>query len=320
MLLAVAGTVCLVMVVVTSVRAARGRLRYESWHLLHLYAYLGVGLALPHQLWTGQEFLASPARPPSSGGPLWAAAAGSVLGLAGRAAAVAQSRHRLRVTSVVPRATVSCRCTSSGRDLDRLPYGPVSSSPGASSTGPGWTRAHPYSLSAAPDGRSLRITVKDLGDGSRALRPAAAGHPRAGRGPVRPAHRAGAHGRRIALIGAGVGITPLRALAEELDYAPGDAVLLHRFTGRPLFDGEFAVLARERGLEVVAAAGAPAGRRLLARGRRRRGRRPHRPTGCPTSPSATSTSADRSRGPPTSASASGGRPPTEHVHVETFGW
>ena len=57
-LLAVAGTVCLIMVVATSIRAARRRLRYESWHLLHLYAYLGVGLALPHQLWTGQEFLA----------------------------------------------------------------------------------------------------------------------------------------------------------------------------------------------------------------------------------------------------------------------
>ncbi|WP_433035468.1 ferric reductase-like transmembrane domain-containing protein [Actinomycetospora sp. CA-053990] len=47
MLLAVAGTACLVMVVVTSVKAARARLRYESRHLLHLYAYLGVGLALP---------------------------------------------------------------------------------------------------------------------------------------------------------------------------------------------------------------------------------------------------------------------------------
>jgi len=50
MLPATAGTLALVMVVVTSVRAARARLRYESWHLLHLYAYLGVGLALPHQL------------------------------------------------------------------------------------------------------------------------------------------------------------------------------------------------------------------------------------------------------------------------------
>jgi DMSO/TMAO reductase YedYZ heme-binding membrane subunit len=59
MLLALAGTACLVMLVVTSIRAARARLRYESWHLLHLYAYLGVGLALPHQLWTGQELLTS---------------------------------------------------------------------------------------------------------------------------------------------------------------------------------------------------------------------------------------------------------------------
>src|SRR5690349_21036054 len=56
MLLATAGTAALVMVVVTSLRAARRRLRYESWHLLHLYAYLGVGLALPHQLWTGTDF------------------------------------------------------------------------------------------------------------------------------------------------------------------------------------------------------------------------------------------------------------------------
>ncbi|WP_347405358.1 ferric reductase-like transmembrane domain-containing protein [Micromonospora sp. WMMD980] len=60
MLLATAALALLVLVVVTSVRAARRRLRYESWHLLHLYAYLGVALALPHQLWTGADFLASP--------------------------------------------------------------------------------------------------------------------------------------------------------------------------------------------------------------------------------------------------------------------
>ena len=67
MLLALAGTVALVMVVVTSVREARRRLRYESWHLLHLYAYLGAGLALPHQLWTGADFTANAPRPSSGG-------------------------------------------------------------------------------------------------------------------------------------------------------------------------------------------------------------------------------------------------------------
>jgi len=38
MLLATAGTALLIMVVVTSLRRARRRIRYESWHLLHLYA------------------------------------------------------------------------------------------------------------------------------------------------------------------------------------------------------------------------------------------------------------------------------------------
>lgn len=70
MLLALAGTVALVMVVVTSVRRARARLRYESWHLLHLYAYLGVGLALPHQLWTGADFLGRPGATCSGGGSM----------------------------------------------------------------------------------------------------------------------------------------------------------------------------------------------------------------------------------------------------------
>jgi DMSO/TMAO reductase YedYZ heme-binding membrane subunit len=56
MLLATAGTGLLILVVVTSIRRARQWLRYESWHLLHLYGYLGVGLAIPHMLWTGADF------------------------------------------------------------------------------------------------------------------------------------------------------------------------------------------------------------------------------------------------------------------------
>ena len=68
MLLAVAGTVALTMVVVTSIRRARARLRYETWHLLHLYAYLGVGLALRTSC--GRDRTSSGTSPePCSGGP-----------------------------------------------------------------------------------------------------------------------------------------------------------------------------------------------------------------------------------------------------------
>jgi len=250
MLLAVGGTVALVMVVVTSVRAARRRLRYESWHLLHLYGYLGAGLALPHQLWTGQEFLTRPGATVFWWG-LWAVAVGAVLVWRVALPLWRSTRHRLRVTSVVreERGVVSVFMT--GRHLDRLAAEAGQFFTWRFLTGPGWTRGHPYSLSAAPDGRSLRITVKELGDDSRALRHVRPGTRVLVEGPFGRLSPRARTQRRVALIGAGVGITPLRALAEGLHYAPGDAVLLYRFNGRPLFAQEISVLAQERGLQVI---------------------------------------------------------------------
>jgi predicted ferric reductase len=248
MLLAVAGTVCLVMVVVTSVKAARRRLRYESWHLMHLYAYLGVGLALPHQLWTGQDFTASTART-VFWWALWAAAAGAVLVWRVALPLVRTARAGIRVASVVTEDddVLSVLMTT------RRPL-PVEAGQFLTLRfldGRGWTRAHPYSLSAAPDGRHLRITVQVVGDGSAALRQVRPGTRVLAEGPY---GRLSARARtrpKVALIGAGLGITPLRALAEALDYAPGEAVLLHRHTGRPLFQHELEALAATRGLQVL---------------------------------------------------------------------
>lgn len=250
MLLAVAGTVCLVMVVFTSVKAARRRLRYESWHLLHLYAYLGVGLALPHQLWTGQQFTASTART-VFWWSAWALAAVAVLvWRIGRPVAI-NLRHRLRVYSVVDEGDGLWSVRVTGHRLDRLSVEAGQFFTWRFGNGPGWTRANPYSLSAAPDGRSLRVTVQGIGDGSRAAR------------LLRPGARAlveGPHGRlsartrtrrKVALIGAGVGVTPLRALAEGLDYERGEAAYLERFTREPLFADEIDALTRERGLQVL---------------------------------------------------------------------
>ena len=255
MLLAVAGTACLVMVVGTSVRAARRRLRYESWHLLHLYAYLGVGLALPHQLWTGEQFTVSTART-VFWWTAWALAVVPVLvWRLGRPIAL-NLRHQLRVTSVRPEGEGVWSVYLTGRRLDRLAaeagqffswrfYGRT-----------GWTRANPYSLSAAPDGRSLRITVKDSGDGSRTTRLLRPGTRALVEGPYGRLSARSRSRRRVALIGAGVGITPLRALAEGLDYVPGEAIFVERFTGEPLFAREIDALARERGLQVLRLPGA----------------------------------------------------------------
>ena len=250
MLLAAAGTGCLLLVVATSVQAARRRLRYESWHLLHLYAYLGVGLALPHQLWTGQEFLASTART-VFWWTLWAAATGAVLVCRIGVPVVRNARHRLRVAAVVPEAPGVVSVHVTGRALHRLPAEPGQFLLWRFLDGPGWTRAHPWSLSAAPDGRTLRITVQEAGDGGARLKHLRPGTRVLVEGPF---GRLGPRSRtapKVALIGAGVGVAPLRALAEGLAYAPGDAVLLYRSSRPPLFTAEFDDLARRRGLRLL---------------------------------------------------------------------
>nr|WP_208406654.1 ferredoxin reductase family protein [Amycolatopsis granulosa] len=250
MLLALAGTVALVMVVVTSIRAARRRLRYESWHLLHLYAYLGVGLALPHQLWTGQEFTASTART-VFWWTTWAAAAAAVLVWRVGVPVTRNLRHRLRVTSVVGEGDGVYSVYLTGRHLDRLPAEAGQFFGWRFLRRDGWTRGNPYSLSAAPDRHSLRITVRATGDNSAQIAALRPGTPALFEGPFGRLTGRARQSRKVALIGAGVGITPLRALAEGLDYAPGEAVVLHRFRERPLFDREFRVLAAERGLRLV---------------------------------------------------------------------
>jgi predicted ferric reductase len=250
MLLALGGSLALVMVVVTSVKAARRRLRYESWHLMHLYAYLGVGLALPHQLWTGQQFTSSPAKT-IFWWTSWALAAAAVLGWRVALPVAINLRHRLTVTAVRDEGDGIWSVYVTGRHLDRLRVEAGQFFSWRFLSGPGWSRAHPYSLSAAPDGQTLRITVQGVGDGSGATR------------GLRPGTRVlveGPYGRlsprartrpKVAFLSAGVGSTPLRALAEGLDYAPGDAIYLERFTDEPLFAAELDRLATERGLEVL---------------------------------------------------------------------
>jgi len=255
MLLAVAGTVCLVLVVVTSIRAARRRLRYESWHLLHLYAYLGVGLALPHQLWTGAQFLTRPAAT-VFWWTAWAVAAGSVLVWRVGVPVVRNVRHGLRVDAVVPEAPGVLSVWVSGRRLDLLRAEAGQFLMWRFLGRRGWTRANPYSLSAAPDGRRLRITVEVVGDGSAALGALGPGTRVLVEGPFgRLSERARTHGK-VALVGAGVGVVPLRALAEGLAYAPGEAVLLHRYRDEPLFRREMESLAASRGLRIVGLPGA----------------------------------------------------------------
>lgn len=252
MLLATAATVALIIVVVTSIRAARRRLRYESWHLLHLYAYLGVGLALPHQLWTGTDFVGSPVSR-AYWWTLYGVAAGTVLVYRLGLPAWRSLRHRLEVSAVVPEGPGLTSVYLRGRRLDTLPVRAGQFFQWRFLDGPGWSRAHPYSLSAPPGAELLRITVKNLGDGSARVAGLRPGTRVLIEGPYGRLTGERYDGGPVTMLACGIGVTPLLALLWDLPYRDGEATLIYRArTAEDLaFRNELDWLAVHRGVRVI---------------------------------------------------------------------
>jgi predicted ferric reductase len=163
MITATIGTALLIAVVVSSVVIARRRLRYESWHAVHLAAYAGIALAWFHQIPTGNE-LAYDHLAADYWRALYIATLALIVGFRVLAPLMQSFRHRLRVAEVVHEGPGVVSVHVTGRALDGLNARAGQFFLWRFLDRKRWWSSHPFSLSAAPDGRSLRITVKSLGD------------------------------------------------------------------------------------------------------------------------------------------------------------
>ncbi|HEY5554909.1 MAG TPA: ferredoxin reductase family protein [Cellulomonas sp.] len=229
MLIATAGTLMIWFVVATSIRVARRKLRYESWHLLHLYAYLGIALALPHQLWTGTDFI----------GHRWATlywwtlyafALFSVLVFRIGRPALLSLRHSLRVAAVVHEGPGIVTLHLTGQHLHHMRVAAGQFFVWRFLSGPGWSRGHPFSLSGAPTTAGLRLTIGTRGDDGERI------------ATLKPGTRVlieGPYGRmtadvrtrpRVAVFASGLGIAPLMSLLHEHIPTEGPATLVYRMS------------------------------------------------------------------------------------------
>lgn len=239
-------------VVVPSLARVRHRARYESWHLYHLYAYAGVFAALPHQLWTGADFVASPwARAYWWG--LWGIAAASVVVWRIWVPLWRSARHGLRVEAVRREGARGVSVRLGGRDLARLHARAGQFFVWRFLGEPGWSAGHPFSLSAPPTDTRLQITARVVGDGTRRLTRLRAGDRVLVEGPYGVMTGEERQGRRLLMAGAGAGVAPLVALLRELRYSPGEATLLVRDSSAAdmLLREDIARLVERRGVRAV---------------------------------------------------------------------
>ncbi len=232
---------------IVSMRAARRRLRYETWYYLHLYTYLAIALAFSHQFADGTTFLSNLAAR-----FWWSAMYLTVAVLIAwyRLAVplLSFARHGFHVIGVKQEGPGVVSVYIGGDRLDELGAEPGQFFRWRFLTRSMWWSSHPYSLSAAPGQDVLRITAKDLGDHSAALAQLRPGTRVVAEGPY-GAFRAPRPGRGVVLLAGGVGITPLRALFATL---PGPVTLIYRAsnTRDVVFREELDAIAAARGATV----------------------------------------------------------------------
>lgn len=245
---AVVALAIIIVIGAVSARYARRRLAYETWHFIHLYTYVAVVLAFTHQVAVGTTFTSSSAAT-TYWYVVWGVALGAVV--VGRVVLPLwrNRRHQLRVSAVVPESDDVVSIQVTGRDLDRLPARAGQFFLWRFLTRDRWWQANPFSLSAAPDGRTLRLTAKTAGDGTAALRHVKVGTRVFAEGPYGAFTALHRTRPDALLIAGGVGVTPIRALLEELH---GHAVVIYRVAAdrdAVLYD-ELRELARVKGAEL----------------------------------------------------------------------
>ena len=251
MLWATIGTLMIVAVVVTSIQIARRRLKYESWHLLHLYSYLGMALVLPHEIFDGIHFHGGWER-----AFWWGLYFGSLAAVLIWRIALplwVSWRHRLVVDEVIAETPSAFSIVLRGQRLDRLRTKSGQFFTFRFRDGKGWMRGNPYSVSAAPTNDQLRITLEAGGDGAARARTLTPGTRVLIEGPYGTMTAVRRRHPKMVMLAAGVGITPFRALLEDSEYGPGEATLIYRYTEEEhaIFLGELATLASQRGVELV---------------------------------------------------------------------
>jgi predicted ferric reductase len=210
--------------VVVSLPTIRKRLTHEAWHLPHLTMYFAVVLASLHQV-NGTDLSSRP----------WISGYWVVLhclvyaGFVGRRIGrplLSFARHRFRIDRIVAESDDVTSVYLTGRHLDRFAFRPGQYVNVAFLSKGLWT-PHPFSFSAAPNGRLIRMSIKAVGDFTRRARELRPGTHAVLEGPLGAFTVRASTRQKLLMVAGGIGITPIRALMESMASTRRDVVLLY---------------------------------------------------------------------------------------------
>jgi predicted ferric reductase len=241
---AIAALLLLIVVTGLSVSIARRRLSYQTWYFVHLYAYLAVALAFAHELTVGIDFIRAPISV-AYWWALYAVVAATLLVFRVARPVLRYERHRFHVDRVEREAHEAISVYVSGRDVAAMPVEAGQFFLWRFLDRTRWFEAHPFSLSSRPGVPHLRFTTKNIGDYTAGLMKLRPGTPVIVEGPFGRFTREACKSAKALLVGGGIGIAPIRPLAEALARDGIDVCVLYRCRRQRdiAFRGEFDALA-----------------------------------------------------------------------------
>ena len=208
-----------------SVWTALQNLRYEIWYLTHLVFYAAILLAFSHQFELGDSLT----------GSQWfyyywvllyAVVFLSLVLFRVFRPAFNYFKHGFRVSKVVPENHNVTSIYISGKNLDKFKVLPGQFMIFRFLDAKRWWEAHPFSLSKPNDGKEIRLTPKAVGNFTKELNSLKSGTKVIIEGPYCVFTNSETVLPKVLLIAGGIGITPLRSLAEEMRQKGKDVVLL----------------------------------------------------------------------------------------------
>ncbi len=251
MLPAAAGFLLLILAGVTSYKNVRNSIKYETWWVIHLYTYLGVALSFMHQILTGGMFIGHPLNRAYWIG-LYLSVVFSIVTWRIIIPVARSIRHQLFISKVEVEGPGVVSIYVSGRNISKLNAQGGQFFNWRFLTKDRWHESHPFSLSAAPTDSELRFTVKALGDSTNNFAQVKVGTRVVIEGPYGIFTRDMARQfKHATLIGGGVGITPLRAIIDEIsDSTSIDVIYRARNPNDLVLKAELDELAQMRNVKI----------------------------------------------------------------------
>lgn len=261
-----------IFIVPISIFIHRLKLKYETWYFIHLMLYVAVLFAFGHQLKLGAHFVNK------FNIYYWYALYIFVLGNFALWRLLRPIylflRHGFYVEKVVSETYEANSFYIGGKDLDKLPRQSGQFMILRFLDKKRFWQAHPFSLSCSPDEHYIRATIKNSGDFTGTIQ------------NVSPGTKIlldGFHGiftskvltsKKVLLIAGGIGITPIRSMAEEFGKAGRDVVLLYsnKLVKDIIFKSELDDLSKKYNLKIhhILTEDSPANALSVANGERGR--------------------------------------------------